>query len=325
MPLEVCYCEMSKMEVDAIVNAVDPFKAKDGVADMLLRTAWKEMCEEYEVLGKCVSRTPELTREYQANYKYTIQIASPLWMGGEQNEQEQLVACYKTCLEIAKENGFKSIAFPLIAAGSYGYPMDKVLSVAIDTIREFLSQSDMTVTLNTSNYRPHQISGEEFAEIVAYIADRRQNEVADAPRDCYGTGWDSSMTMTVNYEGMPKALRDKLETEKLSSFSDMLLNMIDRAGKRDPEVYNRAGIDRKLFSRIRCNPDYQPSKKTALAFAIALELDLADAERLLNSAGYSISRSNYFDLIIAYCIEMKEYNFMNVNEKLYDALGCTLT
>lgn len=113
--------------------------------------------------------------------------------------------------------------------------------------------------------------------------------------------------------GIDKVLEGKAET-----FSSMLLRIIDEKGLKDSVVYKRANIDRRLFSKIRGDKDYVPSKKTAISFCLALQLDMDEAKKLLETAGYALSESSRFDLIITYLIENCEYNIHFANIVLDD-------
>ncbi len=108
-------------------------------------------------------------------------------------------------------------------------------------------------------------------------------------------------------------LVDFIEKHRNPSFQQTLFHYIDVSGATDPEIYKKAGIDRRLFSKLRSNPDYHPGKSTVIALALALELNKEDTTELLHTAGYTLSQSDLFDLIIEFCIEKKMYNIHEVN------------
>lgn len=124
-------------------------------------------------------------------------------------------------------------------------------------------------------------------------------------------------------DSAPRRRPNKAELEKLlektdAGFSETLLKLIDQTGKKDSDIYNKANVSRQHFSKIRNNPNYKPTKPTAIAFAIALELNLQQTEDLIGRAGYRLTTSSQFDLIIMYFIEHRNYNMFDINETLYE-------
>ena len=331
MPLEILRNDITKMPVDAIVNAAnETLLGGGGVDGCIHRAAGPALLEECRTLGGCRTGEAKLTGAYRLPCKYIIHTVGPVWRGGSCGEREQLVSCYRASLALAKAHGCESVAFPLISSGIYGYPKDQALRVAVDTIGEFLLQNDMTVYLVIFDRSAYQISGKLFADIAEYIDDhyvdahtdrsaerRRRIETQAAPMF---TEPMSTMMPPMPTASMPiTAARrlDDLMTHLDAGFSETLLKLIDRSGKKDSEIYKKANVDRKLFSKIRNNPDYKPSKPTAIAFAIALELDLRETRDLIARAGYALSASSKFDVIIEYFIGQGKYDIFEINEALF--------
>ena len=110
---------------------------------------------------------------------------------------------------------------------------------------------------------------------------------------------------------------DELLAKTDAGFTETLLKLIDESGKKDSEIYKKANISKQHFSKIRSNPAYRPTKATALAFAIALELNLEQTNDLIGRAGYALSNSSRFDVIIKYFIREKNYNMFDINMTLF--------
>lgn len=318
MPLLFIRNDITKMPVDAIVNAAnESLLGGGGVVGCIHRAAGPELLAECRRLGGCRTGEAKLTGAYRLPCRYVIHTVGPVWRGGEHGEREQLVSCYRNSLRLAKEHGCETVAFPLISSGIFGYPKDQALRVAVDTIGAFLLEHDMTVYLIIFDRRAYQISGKLFADIAEYIDDHYVEAHTDPGAERLRRGaLHREMAAPMCAPMAAPALDDLLEHLD-AGFSETLLRLIDRSGKKDSEVYKKANVDRKLFSKIRNNPNYKPSKPTALAFAIALELDLAETKDLLARAGYALSASSKFDVVVEYFIRQGNYDIFAINEALF--------
>ena len=306
MPLEIVRNDITKMDVDAIVNAANPtLLGGGGVDGCIHRAAGKGLLEECKGLGGCETGKAKVTGAYKLPCKYVIHTVGPIWEDGKHGEKALLESCYKSSLQIAKEKECESVAFPLISAGIYGYPKSEALKVAIESISDFLFENEMTVYIVLFDKSTCQIGKRLFPDIEEYIDDRYVEEHAMLRR--------SSLAEHCEYS----ICRTDLNITLDESFSQMLLRKIDEKGITDVQCYKKANIDRKLFSKIRNDIHYQPRKQTAIAFAIALELSLSETEELLQKAGYALSHSNKFDIIIEYFISKKLYNIHEINEVLF--------
>ena len=327
MPLIIVRNDITKMPVDAIVNAAkESLLGGGGVDGCIHRAAGPELLAECRTLGGCKTGDAKITKAYRLPCRYVIHTVGPVWNGGSRGEREQLVSCYRTSLALAKEHNCETLAFPLISSGIFGYPKDQALRVAVDTIGEFLLHNDMTVYLVIFDRKAYQISGKLFADIAEYIDDHYVDAHTDSRRErMRRMSVLESRAEAVCESAMPAPMMapkavgglDDLLTHLDAGFSETLLKLIDRSGKKDAEVYKKANVDRKLFSKIRNNPDYKPSKSTAIAFAIALELDLNETRDLIARAGYALSASSKFDVIIEYFIGQKKYDIFEINEALF--------
>ena len=321
MPLEIVRNDITKMKVDAIVNAANETLLGGGGVDGCIHlAAGPELLQECRTLGGCRTGEAKLTGAYRLPCKYVIHTVGPVWNGGEYGEREQLASCYRTSLALAKEHCCETVAFPLISSGIFGYPKDQALRVAVDTIGEFLLHNDMTVYIVIFSRTAYQISSKLFADIAEYVDDHYVDAHTDSQRErLRRMSVLESRTLSADAAAAPMAVGglDSLLAHLDAGFSETLLKLIDRSGKKDAEVYKKANVDRKLFSKIRNNPDYKPSKATAIAFAIALELSLPETRDLIARAGYALSPSSKFDVIIEYFIMQRDYDIFKINEALF--------
>lgn len=327
MPLQIIRQDITKMKVDAIVNAANPsLLGGGGVDGCIHRVAGPALLEECKTLGGCETGNAKITGAYNLPCKYVIHTVGPVYCDGQKNERELLKSCYRTSLQLAAANGCESVAFPLISSGIYGYPKAEALKVAMDTISDFLLSCEMLVYIVVYDKDAFAISEKLFADIKEFIDDHyvdmyaniypraRMSECFEAKKECY-----SSAPMKSN--GLFKA-NTKMSLEEVvgqvdESFSAMLLRKIDEKGMKDSECYKKANIDRKLFSKIRSDTNYKPSKPTVIAFAIALELSLEETKDMLMKAGFALSHSNKFDLIIEYFITRANYDIFEINQALF--------
>ena len=320
MPLIIVRNDITKMSVDAIVNAAkESLLGGGGVDGCIHRAAGPELLQECRTLGGCKTGDAKITKAYRLPCRYVIHTVGPVWNGGKYGEREQLASCYRTSLALAKEHGCETVAFPLISSGVFGYPKDQALRVAVDTISEFLAENNMTVYIVIFDRAAYQIGNKLFADIAAYIDDHYVDAHTDSRRERMRRMGVVESRMLTAYEDAPMATSglDEVLAHLDAGFSETLLKLIDRSGKKDTEVYKKANVDRKLFSKIRNNPDYKPSKPTAVAFAIALELSLPETRDLIARAGYALSASSKFDVIIEYFIRQKKYDIFEINEALF--------
>ncbi len=278
MPVQIIRHDITKMRVDAIVNAANTsLLGGGGVDGCIHNAAGPELFAECKMLGGCEVGQAKITGAYKLPCKYVIHAVGPKYKDGRHNEKELLKSCYRVSLELAKENKCESIAFPLISSGIYGYPKAEALRVAIDAISDFLLENDMLVYIVVFDKKAYEISEKLFTDIEEYIDDnyiKGYDSVYSRERRCNEPEYCESMTISadacVDEADFTLSLEEVIGQVD-ESFSQMLLRKIDEKGIKDSECYKKANIDRKLFSKIRSDMNYRPSKPTAIAFAIAFK------------------------------------------------------
>lgn len=308
MPLQIIRNDITKLKVDAIVNAANnSLLGGGGVDGCIHRAAGPELLAECRTLHGCATGDAKITKGYHLPCKYVIHTVGPIWRGGDYGEKEKLISCYRKSLALAAEHDCKTLAFPLISAGVYGYPKDQALRVAVDTISEFLQGNDMQVYVVIFDKKAYTIGNKLFSDIAAYIDDKYVEEHEDS----------YDLKRLRSFEVCCDASLDNALEQLDESFSEMLLRKIDEKGMTDAQCYKKANIDRKLFSKIRSDKAYRPSKPTVIAFALALELPLDEMQEMLMKAGFALSHSNKFDIIIEYFVKKGIYNVFEINEALF--------
>lgn len=334
MPFTIVRNDITKMPVDAIVNAANSALAPGGgVCGAIFAAAgYDELDRACRKIGHCDVGQAVITPGFALSAKHVIHTVGPIWRGGGQNEAQLLHSAYRSSLLLAEKNGCTSIAFPLISSGIYGYPKAEALRIAVNAISDFLLEHEMQVYLVLFDRSALVLSEKVFHGIQTYIDDhyvkqfnmdrRCETEAVFYAEQLEAQEMLSEPQVRPAPEKTKKSSQQKRSLKELlfhldESFSQMLLRLIDEKRMTDVETYKRANLDRKLFSKIRKDAGYNPSKQTAIALAIALRLNLDETRDLLAKAGYALSHSNKFDVIIEYFIEEGIYDIYEINEALF--------
>ncbi|NMD71655.1 RNase III inhibitor [Bacillus sp. DNRA2] len=331
MPFEIVRNDITKMHVDAIVNAANPaLKMGGGVCGAIFHAAGaKELQVACDKIGGCAIGQAVITEGFKLPAKYVISTPGPIWHGGSKGEANLLKASYENALNLARQHRCDSIAFPLISAGIYGYPKEEALQIAVNTISSFLQTNDMLVYLVVFDKKAFWFSKKLFSTIHQFIDEHyvEKAETLSLNRNRIEEHYlaepvyKEELIVLDVLEQMEHAPKKRNLTDLVNqldeTFSERLLRLIDEKGMTDAETYHRANIDRRLFSKIRNDVNYSPKKKTAIAFAIALQLNLDETIDLLGTAGYTLSHSSKFDVIIKYFIQEANYNIYEINEALF--------
>lgn len=331
MPFTIIRNDIVKMHCDAIVNAANSsLLPGGGVCGAIFRAAgYEKLNEACRQIKHCNIGDAVITPGFDLPAKYVIHTVGPIWQGGHSGESDLLKKCYYSTLELARKTGCESVAFPLISSGIYGYPKDEALRIAVDSIKNYIFNYDINVFLVLFDRDSFILGEQKLGKLQRFIDERyvsknrihgrssvdiRAKAKQKYEQQCYESvvcDMAQPLIMAPNKRRLEDLIQNMDE-----SFSRMLLRMIDEKGMDDVEVYKRANIDRKLFSKLR-KDGYQPSKSTVLALAISLKLNIDETIDFLKSAGYSFSHNNKSDIIIEYFITEKIYDIFEVNEALF--------
>lgn len=348
MPFHLIRADITTLTADAIVNAANPqLKMGGGVCGAIFHAAGAlELQSACQSIGHCPTGQAVITPGFRLPAKYIIHTPGPVWQGGHQGEEQLLRSCYRESLYLAARHELQSIAFPLISAGVYGYPRQEALRVAVSAISDFLTDEktpDMDVTLVLYDHCSYREGSTLFGRIASYLNEnspaylryeqerrRRRRNVPDA--ECptipeasfpmYAPAQEACQApapkATSSLANMLSEWTHALSFHREETFSQYLLRLIDASGEKDSAVYKRANIDRRLFSKIRSNPYYQPGKSTVLAFCVALRLSVRDAQKLLGKAGYTLTHTSQLDLAVEFCLRNQIYDVHQINVALYE-------
>ena len=334
MPLQIIRQDITKMCVDAIVNTTNEEMIGYSGVDLAVHTvAGPRLDAECQRLAPLGLGQAKLTGAYGLPCKYVIHTSGPIWQGGLVGESIILRSCYIESLKLAVKKGCRSVAFPLISSGIYGYPKDQVLKFAIQTITEFLLDHELTVYICVFDRESYSFSQKLFRDIQEFINDEYVDEHIDAFLAALDDSADimpmascispmlSTDVKTAHEQKaggvVSKSLREYMK-QMDRGFREMLFDLIDASGMTDVECYKKANVDKRTFSKIKSNKDYKPSKQTVIAFAISLQLDMDATQELLATAGFTLSRSKTFDQIIRYFILNGKYDIFEINEALFE-------
>ena len=345
MPFKIIRNDITKVRADAIVNTANPEPVIGRGTDSAIYMAAGEeqLLTERKKIGSIRPGCAVSTPAFNLDAKYVIHTVGPVWIDGSHGERETLHSCYQNSLSLGAALKCESIAFPLIATGVYGFPKDEALNIALSEIGKFLLTHDMKVTMVVFDRRAMELSEDLVGGIEQYIDEHaaqaihveeyggdvyeaRVREIRRRRADSHPQNVDNRPDEVVLHSIEPPSMQlpdlsgkdlDDVLGETGKSFQQKLFELIDASGMDDVTVYKKANIDRKVFSRIRCKPDYKPKKKTAVAFAVALRLDLPTTLDLLSRAEIALSPSNRFDLIVTYFITNKIYDIFEINAALF--------
>lgn len=344
MPLRIVRNDLAAIRADAVViPANTELQIDGGAGEAVARRAGLESLQEAcDDIGGCPVGSAVATPAFDLPAKVIIHAVGPVWNGGASGELQALRSCIHEALTLAASAGAESVALPLMSAGSYGFPPDRALAIETDAIAEFLDAHEMDVCLVLYDRNAIRAGRALFDEIEEYIddvyvgahgryeRDRRQRHDAletmeygalpfaleDAAPGAGTAAFGAPLADLADEGAVPLGLADRID-QLDESFARTVLRLIDERGMTDVEVYKRANMSRQLFAKIRKDDDYRPTKKTACALAVSLELDLDDAAALLERAGFALSHSSKFDIIIEYFLMKGNYDIFAINEALF--------
>ena len=336
MPFEIVRNDITKMQVDAIVNTANPRPViGQGVDSAIHQAAGPELLKARKAIGRIPVGSAAVTPAFDLHADFVIHTVGPVWRGGIWGEEQMLRSCYDRSLKLAAEHGCQSVAFPLIASGNYGFPKDRALQIAIAAFSTFLMDHEMQIYLVVFDRSAYKLSEKLFQGVASYIDQHYVDECEKSflgasegmlrsrmerrlQEECHSASVEEWMPCAPAPCAKVSMSLGEFLQKKDAGFTETLIDLIQSRGMKNSAVYKKANISKQHFSKIINDPNAKPSKQTAIALALALELDLEGTKDLIGRAGYALTNSSTFDLIIRYFIEHKQFNVIEINIALYE-------
>ena len=340
MPFRIIRDDITKVKADAIVNPANPEPViGGGVESAIYEAAGKEkLLEARKELGRLQPGKVGVTEAFNLAAKYIIHVSGLYWKGGNSFEARCLKECYEKALKAALDKGCKSIAFPLLGTGTYGFPKDIGLDVAVSTFTEFLEEYEMEITLVVFDNEAVNVSGKLAYEVKSFIDDKYAHEVLETEykkdrnieryalpnerfhlllkEETYDVP-DNTCTKETFSAEPSGSLEAALKNIYKESFEKHLQQLINKKGLKNSEVYAAANISKQYFSKL-LKGQVKPSKDKMLALAVGLRLNMDEVVDFLRIAGYALSPISQTDTVVEYFIRKQEYNVLKINIVLFD-------
>ena len=326
MALEIIRSDITKMQVDAIVNTASPEPVVgDGTDRAVHEAAGPELYRARLKIGSIQRGESAITPAFGLDAKYVIHTVGPRWADGTQGETEVLKRCYESAFDLALAHGCRSMAFPLISSGHYGFPRDLALSVAVRACSEFLLNHQMKIYIVVFDRQSFRLSRQLMGRVRSFIDEHyvsRQMARESGHRGRAGAWMQCEESICYAPSCIPEPeelLKQKLEQrlhEQHETFTQAMLRIIREKNLLEPEVYGRIFMDRKTFNKIRNNPGHHPQKKTAVQLAVALRLNLDQARDFIGRAGYAFTETSMSDVILMFCFENEIYDTEEIDSIL---------
>lgn len=285
MPLRFINKNILQVPADIIVSPSDGINfTESNISKAIYNAGGNEYVTAISTLTPIKIGNVSFTTAGQMNYKCVAHVAVPDWFGGTKNEREYLDSCYSEVLYSAEDKNYRTVVFPLLGIGLYGFPCNDALNVAVRAIESYLTIKDsLNVFIATTD-----------ANVFTYIKEQY-------PRYCLKADDLDNFNETNELDYKLAHLDYK--------FIDSLTYYMKRLNYTSVQCYTAAGIDKKLFSKIKNNPEYLPSKTTILKFAFALHLNEKEAQQLLRTCGYILSDSIAEDVIAKYYLSKRIFDY----------------